>query len=122
MEFRNIVIGRDMYGESLKVTPIGEIDYEYLMRRNSRYRYDKSMSNNSNNFDSRGLSYDLSGASREGEADKNAKRQLIELMFTMIATCHECIPNSKGEFEGPSPDEVALVKAAHSIGFKFVSN
>lgn len=63
MEFRNIVIGRDMYGESLKITPIGDIDYEYLMRRNSRYRYDKSMSSNSH-FDSRGLSYDLSGASR----------------------------------------------------------
>ena len=40
----------------------------------------------------------------------------------MIATCHECIPNEKGEFEGPSPDEVALLKAAYQVGFKFVSN
>ncbi len=43
-------------------------------------------------------------------------------MFTMIITCHECILNAKGEFEGPSPDEVALLKAARNVGFKFISN
>jgi magnesium-transporting ATPase (P-type) len=42
-------------------------------------------------------------------------------MFTMIATCHECIPDGKGSFEGPSPDEVALLKAAANVGFKFIS-
>lgn len=51
-----------------------------------------------------------------------SQRQLIELMFTIMTTCHECIPNSKGEYEGPSPDEVALLKAAKEIGFKFLSN
>jgi magnesium-transporting ATPase (P-type) len=42
-------------------------------------------------------------------------------MFTMIATCHECVTNSKGEYEGPSPDEVALLLAASKVGFKFIS-
>ena len=42
-------------------------------------------------------------------------------MFLMIATCHECVPE-KDSYEGPSPDEVALVKAAAKIGFKFVSS
>ena len=42
-------------------------------------------------------------------------------MFTMIATCHECVANSKGEYEGPSPDEVALLLAARKVGFRFLS-
>jgi magnesium-transporting ATPase (P-type) len=42
-------------------------------------------------------------------------------MFTIIATCHECVPSSKGGYEGPSPDEVSLVNAAAKVGFKFVS-
>ena len=39
----------------------------------------------------------------------------------MIATCHECVTNSKGEYEGPSPDEVALLLAARNVGFRFLS-
>jgi magnesium-transporting ATPase (P-type) len=39
----------------------------------------------------------------------------------MIATCHECVPCEKGGFEGPSPDEVALLNAAYEVGFKFLS-
>jgi magnesium-transporting ATPase (P-type) len=50
------------------------------------------------------------------------KRELIELIFLMITTCHECVPSSKGGYEGPSPDEVALVNAAAMVGFKFVSS
>lgn len=42
-------------------------------------------------------------------------------MFTMIATCHECVASSKGEYEGPSPDEVALLLAAKKVGFRFIS-
>lgn len=41
-----------------------------------------------NNFDGRSLSYEMSLNSQEDSSDKVAKRQLIELMFTMIATCH----------------------------------
>lgn len=42
-------------------------------------------------------------------------------MFTIIATCHECVTNSKGDYEGPSPDEVALLLAARKVGFRFLS-
>lgn len=34
----------------------------------------------------------------------------------MIATCHECIVTGD-HYQGPSPDEVALVLAAKKIGF-----
>lgn len=40
----------------------------------------------------------------------------------MIITCHECVPSTKGGYEGPSPDEVALVSAASLAGFKFISS
>ncbi len=102
-----------MYGEGLKFDPIGVIDYEYLLHKKIR-------DTRSPSFDGRSLSYDLSG-NLEDNNPRSAKRQLIELMFTMITTCHECIVNSKGEFEGPSPDEVALLKAARNVGFNFIS-
>ena len=108
MEFKNVVVGREMYGEQIKIAPIGVIDYEGLMKRGSMNRQSKE-----SYFSSRGLSYDLSGNHRQSGDIKNTQRQLIELMFTMIATCHESIPNDKGEFEGPSPDEAALLKAAY---------
>jgi magnesium-transporting ATPase (P-type) len=40
------------------------------------------------------------------------------LYFTLLATCHECVVETKGEnssiieYEGPSPDEICLVSAA----------
>jgi hypothetical protein len=65
-----------------------------LLRRNSRQVQPSS------NFDHRTLSYDFSGSLSEKERkekkEENPKRELIELMFTMIATCHECIPNAQG--------------------------
>ena len=56
------------------------------MNRNSLYRD----SSKDSRFDSRGLSYDLSGNNNNNSQIKggNSQRQLIELMFTMIATCH----------------------------------
>ncbi len=38
----------------------------------------------------------------------------------MITTCHECITGGDN-YQGPSPDEVALLKAAKKIGFEFLS-
>lgn len=48
-------------------------------------------------FDGRSLSYDLSGQQHLDERNsQSTQSQLIELMFTMITTCHECIVNNKG--------------------------
>jgi hypothetical protein len=85
MEFRNIVIGSELYGDNLELPPIEEnINYERFSSR-------LSDTNIKINFDSRTLNYDL----REGDdgSSKQAKTQLIELIFTMIATCHECVPS-----------------------------
>jgi magnesium-transporting ATPase (P-type) len=57
----------------------------------------------------------------EEESILHSKKSMIELIFLMIATCHECVRNEKGGFEGPSPDEVALLKAAEKVGFRFLS-
>lgn len=81
MEFRNVVIGRDMYGEELSFDPVGVIDYEELVHRKLRDTINPS-------FDGRNLSYDLSGSIEDQNNPKSSKRQLIELMFTMITTCH----------------------------------
>lgn len=58
---------------------------------------------------------------REQNQQKDEGKRMIELIFVMITTCHQCVPSSNGGFEGPSPDEVALLKAAEKVGFKFLS-
>lgn len=91
MEFRNIVIGSEIYGEGLNSAPIGEnINFERLSSRFSRVAEDSK-----DHFDSKTLSYDLAIEDKE-KGDKHRKRQLIELIFMMIATCHECVPAAKG--------------------------
>ena len=115
MEFKNIAIGNDLYGDPPTQANIPEnFDYQRLSTR-----YMMEDERNAASFDSRVLTYDL--AINRAEEDKNySKKQLIELAFFMICTCHECVPSGEG-FEGPSPDEVALLKAAKQIGFTFLS-
>ena len=38
----------------------------------------------------------------------------------MITTCHECLRENNG-YQGPSPDEVALLNAAKNVGFEFMN-
>lgn len=54
MEFRNVVVGKEIYGEELQYDPIGVINYDFLAKRNSSHK--------SLNFDKRSLSYELSGS------------------------------------------------------------
>lgn len=37
MEFRNVVIGKEMYGEELVYDPVGVIDYSMLMGKKYRH-------------------------------------------------------------------------------------
>jgi hypothetical protein len=77
----------------LTLAPLEEnIDYNRLSSRRSEF----SITNF--NFDSRALSYDLLADDEVGGQSKQSKKLLIELIFTMIATCHECVPASKGGF------------------------
>ena len=90
MEFRNIVIGSELYGENLTLAPLEEnINYERLSSR-----YSEGIKP-SYNFDSRTLNYELCEDDKEGTS-KATKKQLIELIFIMIATCHECVPTATG--------------------------
>jgi magnesium-transporting ATPase (P-type) len=108
MEFRNIVVGADIYGEDLTLAAFDQIDYERLSTRYEVSHLEEHP------FDPRRLNYDLGGGSL-------ARRQMIELIFLAICTCHECVPSEGSDYEGPSPDEVALLKAAKRVGFRFVS-
>mgnify|MGYP002382337796 CR=1 FL=1 len=52
-----------------------------------------------------------------GEAERG---RAIELVLVGMTTCHSCVAAGE-DFEGPSPDEVALLRAAKQAGFRFIS-
>src|SRR3989338_5546521 len=62
-----------------------------------------------------------------GEWRKQPTFHNIRLFFTLLAVCHTVVPEldktdpSKLVYQAASPDEGALVKAAASLGFKFLS-
>ena len=41
MEFKNVVVGKEIYGDEIKIAPIGVIDYDGLMSRGSLGRSSK---------------------------------------------------------------------------------
>ena len=63
MEFKNIIIGNQIYGDDIKLTEISpDFDYSALSRR-----YSKQFSPSYEEFHSRGLDYELSEEKSEQE-------------------------------------------------------
>ena len=96
MEFRNVVIGDQVYGEDFYLDEVApDFDFSALSRRYESHLDDEPYRQHS--FDSRRITYEL-------EQNKQSKDTLeIELMFFMITTCHECLKDGDG-YQGPSPD------------------
>jgi phospholipid-translocating ATPase len=45
-------------------------------------------------------------------------------MLMVMSCCHECVSEEaegRVKFQGPSPDEIALVEAAWKMSYRFVS-
>ena len=78
-----------MYGQELVYDPVGVIDYSMLIG-GIKMRHSKQ---SDSYFEDKTLNYDLvsnknqKDGQNENEGEQS-KGQLIELMFTMIATCH----------------------------------
>lgn len=57
----------------------------------------------------------------------NSYPELVQETLRLLAICHECIidqnknnqMDSLFNYQGPSPDEIALVDAAQRLGFKY---
>lgn len=51
---------------------------------------------------------------------KNVKDRVIEMM-KVLSIANECVIE-KEEYQGPSPDEIELVKFSKQVGFELVNN
>ena len=50
-------------------------------------------------------------------------KECLERFFTLLCLCHDVFPeyvNKKIEYQGSSPDDIALVKGAQQLGFEFI--
>lgn len=53
--------------------------------------------------------------------NKHKEHEHVRSFFLLLALCHTVVPSNKyGQYQGPSPDECALVKGARDCGLEFV--
>ena len=71
---------------------------------------------------------EISGSSKKSRKTRREQHMVVRDFMTALALCHNVTPtypdaedSSKVEFQASSPDEVALVKFADSLGMNLVA-
>jgi phospholipid-translocating ATPase len=76
------------------------------------------------------IDYEAKSKNRKAKKVYTSQKELVNEFLNVLSLAHECVPESilKPDgtkftfFQGPSPDEVALVDLAKSLGYDFIES
>ena len=134
MEFKMCVIGDVLYGEDDCLRD----DYMEIKKRKTMLMDDNDLRNIFSFVDKRlerldmGLKEDkdiclqFMDARNKQETFRYKKQyEIVFDYFLLLSVCHECVVETEEDgmrYQGESPDEIALVKTASQVGFRFIGS
>lgn len=113
MEFKYCQIGGSFFGDKGFLTEAGP------SKVISRFADPSLTSMITTEDPGKPLSLSLKDSKGREELRVSSTSQLAHYFLLCLSLCHDCLLD-KGEYVGPSPDEVALVETARQLGYAFV--
>lgn len=142
MEFKFMLVGNQFYGNIKKFeqleTEEGEVSNFNKVRASIRRKsyIDPNLEQTSSSWKCGNFKEDLKGGRKikkivkssdgKDELQINNQKELIDEFFKVLSVAHMCDVEKKSDgtafYNGPSPDEVALVEFAQSQGFECLTS